>query len=1692
MTLIFRFVNFLGLVVYLLVLQSCQPIVSEGMLNEQGSYPDQIIIVDAIQLSSEAGSTHAPFTIRLVDRLNNPVPQANISFLTTSGSAYASSMKTNLNGEVDVTWNFGTQVGLQQLRIFAELNGHITNKIVSVFLTQSIPSAAQSTITGTGPVPAEGKSQSTITITIRNSSGVGISGFYPTFSATDTGSTNIYGLCTQTNAGGVSLCTLRSKAAELKTLQLETPVVKTGGTASFTSVTPIISLEYTTIPVAGTTDDELTTQPVVTGYIAPGQVDFSNDTTVINITSYDGVDCTGSEIADSLDGDTAILMNNGVATFTNVKPLKTTIKSLMASTETLSTCENVTVLPGAPANIAIQSGDDQEEEVTSTLDPFVALITDANDNPVPGATVNWSIESGTGTLSTASSLSGATGLASSTLTYDTTAEIFSVKATLVANAESILFSAEALAAQPDTLTIEGGNLQQASVGSPLPVQLSVKVRDQYSNPVPDTAINWVNLSGGGSLGAAQSATGTNGVATVSYTLGTIAGLNEITATVDGYGLLTQTFEATGITGAASLITIVSGDGQTANYGTAIADPMEIEVTDEFFNPVNNAAIIWSTTVGALTASDLTTNASGIATSGLTFNNVAGTLRSVTATLDTATVDPSVTFNHTATVPAPTNLAGVDGTGDVDLTWDAVADAGSYKIYTSSDQGGPYTEAATSPTNSFDNLSITGITYIVVRALQGTIESADSNEISTPNLASWLTQIGLTNSGSPTDITLSALGDETCLKSVRTFDAVYCAGYTTGSLGEMNGGGKDGIIIKYDIPTGARLWIRQLGAITKHQNGNNSGDEECTSVAVSNDGSVYCAGHTTGSMSEANGGGKDAFVAKIANDGSLSWLVQLGQTTGNGFSKTNSSGDDSCNGVVEFDLDPDLMAESMHVFCGGGTKSTVAGDEDAFILKITQSGGYVWVKQIDEISGANTLANPNHIPMVSNYSNDESCSDLKASDTEIFCGGSTNGNLGTSVKGTPEFDVFSFALNPDPSGESITWLHQIYSDTGDEYCYGLHYESNTQQLFCGGKTNSDFAEINAGLIPGSTDVILVSFDNNPSHIGPMPGTPDTYGKEMWSRQLGAATATSLAPPIPERYQGNDSCLSVTSDGGRIFCGGETEGYMFDTNDGFGTDAFIASFAIGGHLINDFSKQFTSTSGNESCSAIEFIPDLNPADPGNVLCLGSTTGDLDGINEAAVPSMDIFKIVYDITATPTLDSPVLEEIDTISDPPISLNRAALDDACKALIEDSSGNLYCAGHTYGNLGEPNAGGADAFIMKLDKNGGLQWIRQLGEETLSDAMINGDGSGNDFCTSIALDSDENVYCAGYTSGNLKEDNAGKNDIFFAKYSPAGFLLSLKHFGDNSLGAYDGSGDDKCHALTINDNDDIYCAGETYALIDSNAGGSDAMVMKTDSSGDILWIHQIGSTNDLTAAGATTPNKTTDDVLYSIELDSTGNIYAAGGTKGSLFSDNLNSFKDAIILKLDTDGIRLWGKQFGDTGDEECFGLTIDSNQSVGYCGGYTTSGLNGGLNGDEDAFVKSFNLTAVFVQPEWINQFGTFMAEQCNDLSLDSSGNIYCGGETSGGFLIENNGGGKDSFIAKINQAGATIDFFQMGQTKMGVNDSQENQYCNSIKVTDSGSIICAGSTFGSTSDDNNGNGSNGNTSDILIFKLNSSGSL
>ena len=101
----------------------------------------------------------------------------------------------------------------------------------------------------------------------------------------------------------------------------------------------------------------------------------------------------------------------------------------------------------------------------------------------------------------------------------------------------------------------------------------------------------------------------------------------------------------------------------------------------------------------------------------------------------------------------------------------------------------------------------------------------------------------------------------------------------------------------------------------------------------------------------------------------------------------------------------------------------------------------------------------------------------------------------------------------------------------------------------------------------------------------------------------------------------------------------------------------------------------------------------------------------------------------------------------------------DVAHGVTNDSSGNVYVAGYTYGGLdGNSSTGQGDLFVVKYNSSGTKQWTKQLG--TSSDEKAN----------AIATDSSGNVYIAGLTGGGLDgNSSAGDGDIFVVKYDSEG-----------------------------------------------------------------------------------------------------------------------------------------------------------------------------------------------------------------------------------------------------------------------------------------------------------------------------------
>jgi uncharacterized delta-60 repeat protein len=420
----------------------------------------------------------------------------------------------------------------------------------------------------------------------------------------------------------------------------------------------------------------------------------------------------------------------------------------------------------------------------------------------------------------------------------------------------------------------------------------------------------------------------------------------------------------------------------------------------------------------------------------------------------------------------------------------------------------------------------------------------------------------------------------------------------------------------------------------------------------------------------------------------------------------------------------------------------------------------------------------------------------------------------------------------------------------------------------------------------------------------------------------------------------------------------------------------------------------------------------------------------------------------------------------------------DYCQGVSVDSLGNVYCAGYTRGSLGEGNAGSYDAFIMKLDSSGNLEWVTQLGDTTVT---LGNDHSEYDYCQGVSVDSLGNVYCAGSTRGALGEGNAGSYDAFVMKLDSDGNIEWITQLGDTTVTpGNDHSDSDSCDGVSVDSLGNVYCAGHTYgSLGEGNSGTADAFIMKLDSDGNIEWITQLGDTT------VTLGNDHSEyDLCNGVSVDSLGNVYCAGYTKGSLGEGNAGNF-DAFVMKLDSDGNLEWITQLGDTTVtlggvhflyDSCNGVSVDSLGNV-YCAGYTQGSLGEGNAGNFDAFVMKLDSDGSI---EWITQLGGTTVtpggdhsryDSCNGVSVDSLGNVYCAGNTQGS-LGEGNAGGYDAFIMKLDSDGNIEWITQLGGTTVTPGgDHSVYDYCNGVSVDGLGNVYCAGNTQGSLGEENAG---------------------
>jgi hypothetical protein len=368
--------------------------------------------------------------------------------------------------------------------------------------------------------------------------------------------------------------------------------------------------------------------------------------------------------------------------------------------------------------------------------------------------------------------------------------------------------------------------------------------------------------------------------------------------------------------------------------------------------------------------------------------------------------------------------------------------------------------------------------------------------------------------------------------------VYVVGHTGGTLDGPHLGSSDAFIRKYH-PEGEILWADQFGTHLS---------DRADAVAADDEGHVYVAGTTSGSLAGSRGS-TDAFLRTYSRNGVLRWTRQFGTSTF----------DRALGVAADHEGNAYVVGETY-----GSLEGSNSGDYDAFVRKYSPEGEVLWTRQFgtgQEDVADGVAVHPNGAVYVAGY---------------------TLGDL----QGTSKGDVDAFLRKYSATG-NVIWTRQIGTTTSD---YAVDVDVDTEgSAYIVGYTFGSFVGGNAGGVDafirkygsagtkqwtdqfGTMDdefALAVGVDaSGRAHVtgytggslaGPNAGFYDAFvrryranGTVAWTEQFG----TSL----------NTLGYGITAlTGSEIYVAGSTELALVGASQG-GFDAFLRRLTGGGSTV-----------------------------------------------------------------------------------------------------------------------------------------------------------------------------------------------------------------------------------------------------------------------------------------------------------------------------------------------------------------------------------------------------------------------------------------------------------------------------------------------------------------------------------------------
>ena len=192
---------------------------------------------------------------------------------------------------------------------------------------------------------------------------------------------------------------------------------------------------------------------------------------------------------------------------------------------------------------------------------------------------------------------------------------------------------------------------------------------------------------------------------------------------------------------------------------------------------------------------------------------------------------------------------------------------------------------------------------------------------------------------------------------------------------------------------------------------------------------------------------------------------------------------------------------------------------------------------------------------------------------------------------------------------------------------------------------------------------------------------------------------------------------------------------------------------------------------------------------------------------------------------------------------------------MILTGDGGFALAGYTMSMGGNP-----DFLLVRTDSFGNMLWTKTY------------DGTSYDVAYSVVLTGDGGFALAGYTMSM-----GGNPDFWLVRTDSSGNMLWTKTYGGTSY--------DVAYSVVLTGDGGFALAGYTMSM----GGNPDFLLVRTDSSGNMLWTKTYGGTNY--------------DVALSVVLTGDGGFALAGYTM------SLGGNPDFWLVRTDSSGNMLWSQ---------------------------------------------------------------------------------------------------------------------------------------------------------------------------------------